>query len=92
MSEINKDEFDLTKNVFVTFGASSIHVHEAGVQSWTMLRKKLWHDQVLVLSSQPLRCVVAKGACGGAHISGFKIEKTGHEVRLIPPGYVKPFV
>ena len=32
------------------------------------------------------------GACGGAHFWGREIVKLGHEVQLIPPAYVKPFV
>ena len=37
-------------------------------------------------------CVVATEACGSAHHWGRAIHDAGHEVRLIPPAYVKPFV
>lgn len=40
----------------------------------------------------PARCIVAMEACGGAHFWGREIGRLGHEVRLIPPAYVKPFV
>jgi len=42
-------------------------------------------------AAQP-RCVVAMEACGGAHHWGRELERLGHEVRLIAPAYVKPFV
>ncbi len=37
-------------------------------------------------------CVVAMEACGGAHYWVREIGMLGHEVRLVPPAYVKPFV
>jgi transposase len=38
------------------------------------------------------RCIVAMEASGSTHHWGRAIRDAGHEVRLIPPAYVKPFV
>jgi transposase len=38
------------------------------------------------------RCTVAMEACAGSHYWGREILRLGHDVRLIPPSYVKPFV
>ena len=55
-------------------------------------RKKLRRAQVRdFVASQP-RCVVAMEACASAHHWGRAFEALGHEVKLIPPVYVKPFV
>jgi hypothetical protein len=57
-----------------------------------VFRKKVSRGQLLnFLSAQP-RAVVAMEACATAHDWGRAIKKLGHEVRLIPPIYVKPFV
>jgi transposase len=37
-------------------------------------------------------CLVAMEACSGAHYPARELRTMGHEVRLIPPAYVKPFV
>ncbi len=84
MSEIITVGLDLTKNVF--------QVHGADGAGRAVLRKTLRRTQVLVFFSQLPRCIVAMEACGGAHFWGREIAKLGHEVRLIPPAYVKPFV
>jgi transposase len=42
-------------------------------------------------AAQP-RCLVALEACGGSHHWARELTRLGHEVRLIPPSYVKPFV
>jgi transposase len=38
------------------------------------------------------RCLVAMAACGGAHHWAREMERAGHEVKLIAPRYVKPFI
>ncbi|PIL21466.1 hypothetical protein P775_04080 [Puniceibacterium antarcticum] len=57
-----------------------------------VLRKKLKRDQVLELFGLLPFCVVAMEACGGTHFWGREISKLSHEVRLVPPAYVNPFV
>ena len=84
MSEIITVGLDLAKNVF--------QVHGADGSGRAVLRKKLRRAQVLEFFAQLTSCVVAMEACGGAHYWGREIGRLGHEVRLIPPAYVKPFV
>jgi transposase len=84
MLEITTVGLDLAKNVF--------QAHGADASGRAVLRKKLRRDQVLAFFAQLPRCVVALEACGGAHFWGREIGRLGHEVRLIPPAYVKPFV
>ncbi len=84
MLEIITVGLDLAKNVF--------QVHGSDASGRAVLRKKLRRDQVLTFFSQLPPCVVAMEACGGSHFWGREIGRLGHEVRLIPPAYVKPFV
>ena len=84
MAEITTVGLDLAKNVF--------QAHAADAFGRAVLRKRLRRDQILDFFGRLPPCVVAMEACGGAHFWGREIGKLGHEVRLIPPAYVKPFV
>ena len=70
----------------------SFQLHGARADGSVAFRKKLRREKVLdFLGSQP-RCVIATEACASAHYWGREILKLGHDVRLVPPVYVKPFV
>ena len=70
----------------------SFQLHGAHANGSVAFRRKLSRGKLLdFLASQP-RCAVAMEACASAHYWGRETEKLGHEVKLIPPIYVKPFV
>jgi transposase len=70
----------------------SFQAHGALADGSVAFRKKLTREKVLGFLAERPRCIVAMEACGSAHHWGRAIRDAGHEVRLIPPAYVKPFV
>lgn len=67
-------------------------MHGSGPGGEVMFRRKLRRDQVLGFFSSLSPCVVAMEACASAHYWAREIAAFGHDTRLIPPAYVKPFV
>lgn len=84
MTEISTIGLDLAKQVF--------QVHGADAAGRAVLRKTVRRGQLLAFFEAQPRCVVAMEACASAHYWGREIALLGHEVRLIAPVYVKPFV
>lgn len=75
---------DIAKNVF--------HLHGAAADGEVIFRKKLTRAKLLNFVGKQPPCLVVMEACGGAHHWGREIIRMGHDVRLISPHYVKPFV
>lgn len=55
-------------------------------------RKRLYRADVIRYFSRFQRCTVVMESCGGAHHWGRELKRLGHEVKLIAPQFVKPFV
>jgi transposase len=82
--EIRALGIDLAKSVFQLHG-----VDAAGA---VVLRKKLRRSAVLDFLGTLPSCLIGMEACASAHHWAREIAALGHEVRLIPPAYVKPYV
>jgi transposase len=84
MGEISTVGIDLAKSVF--------QIHGSDASGSVIVRKKLRRDQVLPYFAKLPRCIVAMEACASAHYWAREIAAVGHDTRLTPPAYVKPFV
>jgi transposase len=75
---------DLAKSVF--------QLHGIDAEGAVMFRKKLRRSGVLDFLRDLPPCLIGIEACASAHFWGREIKALGHDVRLIPPVYVKPYV
>ena len=84
MSKISTIGLDLAKNVF--------QIHGVDASGAVVVRRQLKRAAVEKFFAQLAPCLVGMEACGSAHHWARVIGRYGHEVRLMPPAYVKPYV
>ena len=84
MSKISTIGLDLAKNVF--------QVHGVDASGAVVVRRQLRRAAVEKFFRQLPPSLVGMEACGSAHHWARVISRCGHEVRLMPPVYVKPYV
>ena len=75
---------DLAKHVF--------QVHGVDRQERAIVRRKLSRSQVRGYFEKLPPCLIGMEACASAHYWGREFARMGHQVRLIPPQFVKPYV
>src|SRR4051812_44834895 len=75
---------DIAKNLF--------QVHGADAQGRVLLKRKLARGKVLEFFATLPACLVGLEACGAAHDWARELTRLGHQVRLMPPQYVRPYV
>jgi len=75
---------DIAKSVF--------HCYAVNKMGRFVNKKQLKRQQVLVYFAKLESCLIVMEACGGANYWARELADLGHEVKLISPQYVKPFV
>jgi transposase len=75
---------DLSKTTF--------HILGLDRRGEIVLRRKLSRRQLLLFTANRSPMLIGMEACGGAHFLGRALREQGHEVRLMPAQYVKPYV
>jgi transposase len=84
MVKISTIGIDIAKNVF--------QVHAAGPDGGTVLCRRLRRDNVAEFFASIPPCLVGIEACGTSHHWAREIAAFGHDVRLMPPRYVRPYI
>src|SRR5499425_228148 len=82
--EITTVGLDIAKRVF--------QLHGIDAAGKAVLRRKLQRSEVLAFFKALPPCLVGIEACGTAHYWAREIRELGHEVRLMPPSYVAPYI
>jgi transposase len=82
--EIHTIGIDLGKTVFHLVGLNS--------RGEVVVRKKCSRNQILRFTANLRVSLIGMEACGGAHFLGRALREQGHDVRLMPAQYVKPYV
>jgi transposase len=84
VNQIIRIGMDTSKHIF--------QLHGVDAAEQPVLRKKLRRKQVVEFFAKLGPTVIGIEACGGAHYWARVLGELGHEVKLMPPQYVKPYV
>jgi transposase len=82
--EISTIGLDLAKSIF--------QVHGVDAAGEVVVRKALRRSQMLPFFAKRPPCLIGIEACGTSHHWARELTRLGHQVRLMPPAYVKPYV
>lgn len=84
MNQVVTIGLDIAKSVF--------QLHGVDAEGAIVFRKRLTRARMRTFFERLPPCLVGMEACGSSHYWGRELSALGHDVRLIPPSYVKPYV
>jgi transposase len=80
------------RSVGIDLGKTTLHLVALGDNGKVLLKKKFSQKQLIAFTANMQSALIGMEACAGAHFLGRALRAQGHDVKLIPAQFVKPFV
>ncbi|RZU35455.1 IS110 family transposase [Edaphobacter modestus] len=80
------------RSVGIDLGKTTFHLVALGDNCKVLLKKKFTQKQLIAFTANLQTSLIGMEACSGAHFLGRTLREQGHDVKLIPAQFVKPFV
>jgi len=78
-------------SIGIDLGKTTFHLVALGERSKVLVRKRFSRTQLLAYTANLPSSLIGLEACAGAHFLGAALRQQGHEVRLIPGQFIKPY-
>ena len=78
-------------SIGIDLGKATFHLVALGERNKILLRRKFSRSQLLAYTANLPASLIGLEACAGAHFMGAALREQGHQVRLIPAQFVKPY-
>jgi transposase len=76
----------------IDLGKNSCSIVGLDANGSVVVRRRMRRDSVVRFAAKLKPCIIAMEACCGAHHMGRSLAALGHEIRLMSPEYVRPYV
>src|SRR5271154_6334309 len=80
------------RSVGIDLGKTTFHLVALGDNGKVLLKKKFSQKQLIAFTANMQTSLIGMEACSGSHFLGRALREQGHDVKLIPAQFVKPFV
>src|ERR1700747_275455 len=78
-------------SIGIDLGKTTFHLVALGERNKVLVRKKFSRAQLLAYAANLQKSLIGMEACAGAHFMGAALREQGHDVRLIPAQFIKPY-